>query len=63
MPQVLLSFVLTSTITFIAIVLGYLTYSIDVELTNVVDRLAIRNIRRLLRMGDGTDIPIKTKQT
>jgi hypothetical protein len=60
--QVIAAFLASSFITFIAIVVGYLTYSLDGNLTNGLDEIAVKSIRRLLHMGDGDDIHSTTRE-
>lgn len=47
---------------FVAIIVGYLTYSIESKQTNDVDAVAIRSLRRLLRMGSGAHITNETRK-
>jgi hypothetical protein len=60
--QVIAAFIASSFITFTAIIVSYLTYSLDGNLTNGFDDIAVKNIRRLLHMGDGDDILPSTRQ-
>ncbi|KAL2059757.1 hypothetical protein VTL71DRAFT_10141 [Oculimacula yallundae] len=59
---VLIAFISASSVTFIAIVLGYITYSIDPAQLNYVDSLVIPHIRWLLWMGTGDTISTETKK-
>ena len=48
--------------TFLAILIGYVTYSVDEELINGVDELAINHLRRIFGMGNGSHVILKAKQ-
>jgi hypothetical protein len=49
-------------VAFVAIIVGYMTYSIESEQTNDVDAVAICFFRRLLRMGSGANITAETRK-
>ncbi|CZS95552.1 uncharacterized protein RAG0_05146 [Rhynchosporium agropyri] len=59
---VIIAFIAASFITFSAIVLGYITYSIDAEQLNHVDCIMIPHLRWLLHMGTGNKISEKTRR-
>ncbi|KAK0112418.1 hypothetical protein ONS96_001661 [Cadophora gregata f. sp. sojae] len=59
---VIIAFIAASLITFISVILGYVTYSIDEEQLNYVDSLVIPHIRWLLHMGAGDTISVATKK-
>ncbi|PVH69689.1 hypothetical protein DL98DRAFT_541406 [Cadophora sp. DSE1049] len=59
---VIVAFIAASFITFISIIVGYATYSIDEEQLNYVDSLVIPNIRWLLHMGAGDTISDETRR-
>ncbi|CZS99028.1 uncharacterized protein RCO7_00413 [Rhynchosporium graminicola] len=58
---VIIAFIAASFITFSAIVLGYITHSIDAVQLNHVDRIMIPHLRWLLHMGTGNKISEKTR--
>lgn len=52
MLKVTLGFVLSTTIVLLAVLVGYLTYSVPEELQNGVDNLLIKRIRHILRIKE-----------
>jgi hypothetical protein len=56
------SFITPPLVTFYAIVVGYVTYSLDTELTNEFDSYIVRSIWQLLRIGDGNNITLHARK-